>query len=402
MIFLIFLALSQMPDANGVAEAEMPVPPRPVDSLKVNDTPNDAGKSLDLAWQLSADTVRIAKYVVLRAESPQGPFTEIVQLMIPTDYYTDQDTLLENKKDYYYRVDVVDTAGLVASSEITGPVRPMAQWFNTARIPILVVTVFYSILVILYIELAKRDTGKMFVRRIAGLDAIDEAVGRSTEMGKPILFTFGIGYLTDIATIAALSILRRIAKRSAEYETRLIVPNYDPVVMAAAQETVKQGFVEAGRPDLYNDSDITFLTSDQFGYAAGVDGIITREKPGTIFLQGIFYAESLILAETGHNIGAIQIAGTVMPEQLPFFVAACDYTLLGEELFAASAYIDRDPQLLGSLKSEDMVKIVTVAIIALVSLVGTVGFILASYVHGWEENIIVKLYQIAVNLFTSA
>jgi hypothetical protein len=79
-----------------------------------------------------------------------------------------------------------------------------------------------------------------------------------------------------------------------------------------------------------------------------------RRKPATIFYQGAFFAESLILAETGNSIGAIQIAGTAMPAQLPFFVAACDYTLIGEELFAASAYLSKEPKLLGSLKGQDI------------------------------------------------
>ncbi|MBN4057180.1 hypothetical protein JYU19_02615, partial [bacterium AH-315-J21] len=72
--------------------------------------------------------------------------------------------------------------------------------------------------------------------------------------------------------------------------------------------------------------------------------------------MGAFFAESLILAETGNEVGAIQIAGTAMPSQLPFFVAACDYTLLGEELFAASAYLSREPRQLGSLKGQDVGK----------------------------------------------
>ncbi|MCK4232582.1 hypothetical protein KAX21_06505, partial [candidate division WOR-3 bacterium] len=86
-----------------------------------------------------------------------------------------------------------------------------------------------------------------------------------------------------------------------------------------------------------------------------------------------------------------------MATQLPFFIAACDYTLIGEELFAASAYLDRDPQLLGSLKSEDMAKIITVAIIAAVSIVGTVGAILAS-VSGKNE-ILLSIGGFVNNLF---
>ena len=68
------------------------------------------------------------------------------------------------------------------------------------------------------------------------------------------------------------------------------------------------------------------------------------------------YAESLILAETGNLAGSIQIAGTDEASQLPFFVTACDYTLIGEELYAASAYLAREPLLLGALKAQDVLK----------------------------------------------
>jgi hypothetical protein len=73
--------------------------------------------------------------------------------------------------------------------------------------------------------------------------------------------------------------------------------------------------------------------------------------------MGYFYAESLILAETGAATGAIQIAGTDAVAQLPFFITACDYTLIGEELYAASAYLSREPLLLGSLKGQDWAKV---------------------------------------------
>ena len=69
-----------------------------------------------------------------------------------------------------------------------------------------------------------------------------------------------------------------------------------------------------------------------------------------------------ILAETGASTGAIQIAGTDSVFQLPFFITACDYTLIGEELYAASAYLSREPLLLGSLKGQDYGKLVIIAV----------------------------------------
>ena len=69
-----------------------------------------------------------------------------------------------------------------------------------------------------------------------------------------------------------------------------------------------------------------------------------RDRPAAHIMMGYFYAESLLLAETGSTTGAIQIAGTDAFTQLPFFVTTCDYTLLGEELYAASAYLSGEPR----------------------------------------------------------
>ncbi len=204
---------------------------------------------------------------------------------------------------------------------------------------------------------------QLFIRRIAGLNALDEAVGRATEMGKPVLYVHGLADVDDIQVLASLSILGHVAKKTAEYDTPILVPCSRSVVMSTAQEVVKESYTAAGRPDAFNRDNVNYLTDEQFGYVAGVDGIMLREKPAANFYLGTFYAESLILAETGHSTGAIQIAGTAMPSQLPFFVSACDYTLIGEELFAASAYLSRDPMQVGSLRGQDVGKAVLMACI---------------------------------------
>jgi len=215
--------------------------------------------------------------------------------------------------------------------------------------------------------LRARSGASLFLRRIAGLDHVEEAIGRATEMGRPILYTTGLGYVSDIATIASFNILGQVARKIADYETRLMVPSRDPIVMAVCQEVVQEAYIDAGRPDAYNKDDVFFLTDDQFAYTAAVDGIMVREKPATNFFMGMFYAESLLLAETGASTGAIQIAGTDALAQLPFFITACDYTLIGEELYAASAYLSREPLLMGSLKGQDFAKM----ILMIMTFVGT-------------------------------
>ena len=246
------------------------------------------------------------------------------------------------------------------------------QWFNTRRTSVLVATAIYVFFVAFFIRKAR--TGKrMYVRPIAGITAVEEAVGRATEMGKPVLYIPGIGEIQEVATLAALTILSPITQKVAEYNTPILVPNRDPVVFTVAQEVVREAYLKAGAPDAYKEDNIFFLSGRQFAYAAAVSGIMMREKPGTNFFFGTFYAESLILAETGAATGAIQIAGTDQVAQLPFFIAACDYTLIGEELYAASAYLSDDPVLVGSLKALDWAKIVIFGYLAVGLITGMFG-----------------------------
>lgn len=241
-------------------------------------------------------------------------------------------------------------------------ITPTRNWFNLQKLPLLILFLILACGVLIYIRLAQGGKD-LFIRRINGLDSMEEAIGRATEKGKPILFVPGIGELDDIQTIASLSILSHLAYRAAEYNTNLIVPCKTSMVLSAAREVVKEAYLRAGRPDAFRDEQVFYLTDDQFGYVAGIDGIMLREQPAANFFLGTFYAESLILAETGFSTGAIQTSGTAQAHQLPFFVVSCDYTLIGEELYAASAYLSKDPQQLGSLKGCDFGKIVLISLI---------------------------------------
>ncbi len=258
--------------------------------------------------------------------------------------------------------------------ETTPPAGAMAKanLFNYAKWNSLLYAILLSI-AILYFIFSARKGKELFVRRIAGLDHVEEAIGRATEMGKPILYVPGLGYMSDVATIAATNILGQVAKKVARYDSQVLVPCRDAIVMTVCQEVVQEAYIDAGRPDAYNKDSVFFLTDDQFSYTASVDGIMVRDKPATNFFMGMFYAESLILAETGAGTGAIQIAGTDALAQLPFFITACDYTLIGEELYAASAYLSREPLLLGSLKGQDLAKLVFIIITIIGVILATFG-----------------------------
>lgn len=380
LIILLPLLLSSLAVVAQDAESVENSPPAPPTEVKASDTPNDDGSSLTVRWMKSADDGAgdndVIGYQVLRSRVPDSGYERVASAIAGEEQYVDS---VRTGAAYYYKV-TADDGEFKSDSEASPPATATAQWFHHGRTNMLVLLTVFSGFVLWFISRAKRGE-ELYIRPIAGLQALDEAVGRATEMGKPVLFVPGILDMDQIETIAGLSVLGRVAGKTAQYGAPLMVPTRYPLVMTAARETVREAYLAAGRPDAYDEDRIWYLTSEQFGYAAGVNGIMIREKPGAIFYMGAFYAESLVLAETGHQTGAIQIAGTARPAQLPFFVTACDYTLIGEELFAASAYLSKQSTSLGSLKGQDYGKAVFMGLIAL-------GVILTSFGVTWLVRIL--------------
>ncbi|MBI2921196.1 MAG: hypothetical protein HYY18_08950 [Planctomycetes bacterium] len=271
--------------------------------------------------------------------------------------------------DWWFRL-VAESGG---SRWESAPVKLRPEWnvFDWAKLNKFFYMIGFAAVCLVVIRIARGR--HLFIRRIPGLDAVDEAVGRATEMGKPIYYLTGRNSMTDVSTVAATLILGEIAKKVATYDTQIKVPHTDAIVMAVCQEITREAYITAGRPDAFREDSNFFVTDDQFGYTAAVDGMMVREKPAACFYMGYYYAEALLLAETGASTGAIQVAGTDADHQLPFFVTACDYTLIGEELYAAGAYLSREPVLVGTLRAQDVGKAVILAGLLILTVVATIA-----------------------------
>ncbi|MFO7949484.1 MAG: fibronectin type III domain-containing protein [Candidatus Fermentibacteraceae bacterium] len=386
---LVLLAMASAAVAQQGAE-----PVAPPGEVTVSDVPNDAGDQLAVSFEPSPDHDRVEFYTVYRREQGEGDEAWRTVKVLFAGQGTafvdglDPDFPVQAGQVYEYRVGAspgLDEETLGAA--YTAQEVPQGEWFNTGKVRILIGCALFLGLIFWFFNRAQSGD-KLYLRPIPGIEAIDEAIGRATEMGKPILYVPGLSTISDVATIASLTILGRVAKKVAEYQTPLMVPNRDPIVYTVAEESVKQAYIEAGRPDAYDEDSVFYLTQSQFAFVAGVNGIMAREKPATNFYLGMFWAESLILAETGSLSGAIQIAGTDAVTQLPFFITTCDYTLIGEELYAASAYLGREPKQLGAIKGQDWFKAIIMLIIVGTLALGILDLIAGTDLVAWLDHLV--------------
>ncbi|MCL4233059.1 MAG: hypothetical protein KJ042_00910 [Deltaproteobacteria bacterium] len=257
------------------------------DGVTAADRPNDAGEEIRVEWTppAGADAATGLTYRVFSATKPEGPYTLLGAVggsKTVFDYKAEDLDGKTEKEPLYFAVAAVAANGVdLAISEHTGePVAAEAQWVNLDEWNFVLFAVVLSGFILYFIQHIKSGK-KLFVRKIAGLEAVEESIGRATEMGKPVLYIPGIMDMNDVMTVAAIVILGRIARQVAEYDTKLLVPTSKSLVMTTGRETVKEAFISAGRPDAYNDNIVTYLTDEQFGYVAGVNGIMVREKPAT-------------------------------------------------------------------------------------------------------------------------
>jgi hypothetical protein len=390
-------------------------PLQPPQDVRAIDTPSDAGGAITLVWSASSYDGPGARYEIRMVNGePNGTAGSNGAKVIadfPSDTHYMRDAKLPwwtrpaDQHDHYYAlrsgkgIELKNgTTYLFTVSAVRGEQRadapivqaiPEPNWVNWNSMNNLLVVLLFGAVVVGSIYAARRR--EIFLRRIPGLDAVDEAIGRATELGKPILFLTGAGDMSEPSTLAAAVILGRVSKRVASYETDLLVPHRDPIVMAVCQEITKQAYLEAGKPDIFKEDSNFFITTDQFSYTASVDGLMLRKQPAANFFMGSYFAEALLLTETGASTGAIQIAGTDSDHQLPFFVTTCDYTLIGEELYAASAYLSREPVQVGTLRGQDIGKGIVLGMIVIGTLLATAGVMLGAEWPGFVLDLLKDL-----------
>jgi len=314
-----------------------------------------AEKNRDIKELYSDESERLATLVssYLQSEGDYNIDEKFTQLVV--DKSPEMLTVLENNIKYKLMNDLFVKFSFFSKYDtISG--------YRTYRTNVLVVVLLFMILFFYTLMVVKKKKEALFIRRIPGLDAIDDAVGRATEMGKPIIYDSGLGGISNMDTIASMLILKHVSKTVAEFKAEIIFPACDPMVMQTAEEMVATGFLDAGCPEDHKKDNIFFMTSSQFAFAAGLSGLIARKKPATCLHFGQYAAESLLISEAGFNAGAIQVAGSSSVDQIPFFVAACDYTLIGEEIYAGAAYLSREPQIMTNLKLSDYSKVAIVII----------------------------------------
>lgn len=209
-----------------------------------------------------------------------------------------------------------------------------------------------------------------YIRRVPAIDAIEEGIGRATELGKPIIVSCGMSPRgVDAPTVAGLSMLAHSARMCARNDIKLLAPmggsDQSYTVMELARDLVESQYQLEGKPEAFNIDDMPFLSGRQFAWASAYCGMMMREKPATNIMVGVQYASAVYISEVGHEVGAMVISGTTYLSNIACLAASSDYVMIGEEMLAAGAYLSKDIGQLATIRTQDIGKLIFLAILAL-------------------------------------
>ncbi|MFN2131383.1 MAG: DUF6754 domain-containing protein [Anaerolineae bacterium] len=211
-------------------------------------------------------------------------------------------------------------------------------------------------------------------RRIRAFEALSKLLDVSIERGKIAhvsLGDTGIGGSRTATILSGLTILRYIAERGAAVGSAPTVTVADPTLLFVAQDVVHDAHKRVGRAAGYHPTDVQLIAPNSTAYAIGAVEVIRDESVATNVMTGPFGDEYLLLAEPGAQRGIAQVAGSDSLNAQPYMSATADPLLIGEELFAAGAYLTDRPEHKASLWIQDILRLLIVAAIVIGILVAT-------------------------------
>ena len=233
---------------------------------------------------------------------------------------------------------------------------------------VILAAIWIVALILIY---SKRE---IWIRRLAGIDFIEESVGRAAEMGRAVVVSGLAGSMDSVnapQTLAGLAVLGYAARICARHGTQIIAIMDTNNVVPVADEVLKTAYTLEGKLEEYEanrEEMLPWIYNQANKVALGM-----RVRPAAHLMIGAFWHESAQIAEAYGRVGAVQIGGTARLYQIPFFAAICDMVLIGEEIFAVGAYINRTPQQLASIATQDYFKILGLVFIVLGTILATIG-----------------------------
>jgi len=217
------------------------------------------------------------------------------------------------------------------------------------------------------------------LRSLPPVENLRTSLRRAAEMGEAVHLSPGVGAIDDRSsvaeTLAGLEVVQGVARDALALGVPVHVTTNDGLVNLLAENSVQRALREAGHPAGLEAASELVAQQNRVAYAAGVMDRVGRPEVQGSVLVGSFTEELLLMGEVGARQTKFQVAGAVRPDAASFLPLVTDDFLLGEEIYAAGAYIDPKPARVVSLLAQDGIRMVLILLIVLGVILATMGIL---------------------------
>ncbi|NWJ44928.1 MAG: hypothetical protein HXX08_03530 [Chloroflexi bacterium] len=255
----------------------------------------------------------------------------------------------------------------------------MAGLSGGTLLSIVIILVFVILYFYIWAQLERKRTVNL--RPLTGLNRLRLMVQRTVETGSKVHFSVGNGGLEGEAgtaeTLSGISALSSVQQVAARSKGNVITTTNDSITYLMAAATSDAEYVQAGRLQDYKPDQTRFITQQQSAaFAAGLASIIAEPNISGSALIGRIGPEYLLVGDTANRRDIPQVVGTTSTQAMPLAIASAGFenTLLGEEVYAAPAYLSRKPAQLASLQVQDLFRILIIIGILGGVVAATLGF----------------------------
>ncbi len=208
------------------------------------------------------------------------------------------------------------------------------------------------------LTIRRRKTAAKF-RHIPAFDRLNRAIGLSVEDGTRLHISLGRGAIVSpgsAAGLAGLSVLRSVSQLTAVSDRPAVATSGDAVLGILSQDTIQSGYQAAGAIEQYQPATGRVAGLTPFSYAAGALPVMRTEDVSANVVLGNFGAEAALLADAAERENAFLLAAADSPPAQAVLFATAQEPLLGEELYAAGAYLKAGAAHAASLTVQDILR----------------------------------------------
>jgi hypothetical protein len=215
-------------------------------------------------------------------------------------------------------------------------------------------------------------------RKIRAYREMKATVGEAVESGRRVHLALGTGSVTSIdggASLAGLATLARLAALTKVGDLPTIASTADGTLMLLAQEGLRAAYRERTTSHSYHPLNARMLATSPFSYVSAMPTLIQAESVSSHLIFGSYRLEAGLAAAFGRAKGATVVGGTddVLAQSLLF--ATADHAVIGEEFYAAPAYLDGGKAQQAGLRTQDAIRVLVILAILVGTLLKTLGVI---------------------------